>query len=255
MALGQPARPVEGAAPAAPLWLQASPRQQRPRRRAALLKAGAVKLPVTSVAVAAVADVLAQAPAAPESWLSPSEWARAQRLRVPSRHRQYLAGHWLARLQLGRLLDRDPAECVLIEREHLPPQVLDAPLQLSLSHSGNWIACALSPAAIGIDLEERGRGPQLRTFAHLLVAEEESPGELDDDTLLQRWVLKEALIKRDCGSALPQYLASILLQPCRQDDAEIELLSTTSFHLAVACVAPFDLELSGAQRQHWRVLS
>ncbi len=208
---------------------------------------------MTCVVVAAVEDVLRELPAPPESWLSPGEWARAQRLRVPSRHRHYLAGHWLARMQLGRLLDRDPARCLLVEREHLPPQVLDAPLQLSLSHSGDWIACALSTAAIGIDLEQRGRGPQLRTFAHLLVADGETPGELDDDTLLQRWVVKEALIKRDCGSALPQHLASIHLQPCGQDDAEIELLSTASFHLAVAGEPPFDLELSGARRQHWRV--
>jgi len=212
-----------------------------------------VKLPLTSVRVAAVADVLAQAPAAPESWLSPSEWARTQRLRVPSRHRHYLAGHWLARLQLGRLLDRDPTRCVLIEREHLPPQVLDAPLQLSLSHSGDWIACALSPVAIGIDLEQRGRGPQLRTFAHLLVAEGESPDELDDDTLLQRWVLKEALIKRDCGSALPDTLAAIRLVRCAASDASVELLSSHRYQLAVASSPPWHIEMSSPVlgRQNW----
>ncbi|MGE4069932.1 MAG: 4'-phosphopantetheinyl transferase superfamily protein [Lysobacterales bacterium] len=208
---------------------------------------------MTCVVVAAVEDVLRELPAPPESWLSPSEWVRAQRLRVPSRHRHYLAGHWLARLQLGRLLDRDPARCVLVEREHLPPQVLDAPLQLSLSHSGDWIACALSPAAIGIDLEQRGRGPQLRSFAHLLAADGETAGDLSDDTLLQRWVLKEALIKRDCGSALPDLLAAIRLVPCAAADASVELLSTNSYELAVASPQPWHIEMSKPvlDRQCW----
>jgi 4'-phosphopantetheinyl transferase len=204
------------------------------------------------VVVSGVAEIMAQTPATPESWLSPTELARARRLRVPGRYQHFLAGHWLARLQLARLLDRDPASCVLIERENLPPQVAEAPLQLSLSHSGDWIACALSPAAIGIDLEQLGRGPQLRSFSKLLVAQGEAPGRLDDDTLLQRWVLKEALIKRDCGSALPQHLAAIQLQRCEQRAAEVELLSTASFHLAVATARPFDLVLPEARRQYWR---
>jgi 4'-phosphopantetheinyl transferase len=216
-----------------------------------------VKLLDASVRVAAVAEVLAQAPSTPESWLSASELARARRLRVPGRHQHYLAGHWLARMQLGQWLDCPPAAVALLERDNLPPQIVDAPLQLSLSHSGDWIACALSPAPIGIDLEQRGRGPQLQRFADLLLAVDEVPGSLDDDTLLQRWVSKEALIKRDCGSALPAQLAAIRLQACSAEHADIELLSTASFHLAVASPLPWRVQLreAVAQRQHWRDLA
>lgn len=205
------------------------------------------------VAVAAVSSVLSALPSSPEAWMSPSELARAARLRAPQRHQHYLAGHWLARLQLAQWLGGEPMHYTLIERDNLPPLIADQPLRLSLSHSGDWIACAISSAPIGIDLEQLGRGAQLRRFAHLLPAEGESEDELDDDHLLQRWVLKEAVIKRDCGMALPQQLMAVRLRACTEADARISLLSTSPFHLAIASAEPWTLDSPEdiSQHQYW----
>lgn len=210
------------------------------------------------VAVARVSAVLSGQPSSLQSWMSDSELARAARLRVPERHQHYLAGHWLARMQLARWLGGEPAHYPLIERDNLPPLIADHALKLSLSHSGDWIACAFAITPVGIDLEQLGRGAQLRGVAELLPAEGEFAHDLDDDSLLQRWVLKEAVIKRDCGMALPQQLKALQLRACVQVDASVALLSTAQFHLGIACAEPWTLdspEPTIQRHQYWRELA
>ncbi len=162
----------------------------------------------TRLHLAHMDEVLARAPAG-RDWLSPSEQDRAARLNAPQRLAHYLSGHWLLREVLARVFPGgDSAE--VIDRQSLPPQLADRPdLHLSLSHSGPWIACAVSTALIGIDLEQRRPREALSGFDHLLRNPDEPPGSLDPYALLQRWVIKEAYIKRDCGSALPERLAEL----------------------------------------------
>src|SRR5690606_33276226 len=90
--------------------------------------------------------------------------------------------------------------------------------------------------AIGVDLEQRRPRAGLQAFAHLLRAEDDPP-ELDEDTLLQRWVIKEAWIKRHGFSALPERLARIGLRRCAEAEATVRLWVGAAFHLALACDA------------------
>lgn len=209
------------------------------------------------VAVARVSAVLSGQPPSLQSWMTESELARAARLRVPQRHQHYLAGHWLARMQLARWLGGKPEHYPLIERDDLPPLIADHALKLSLSHSGDWIACAFATTPIGIDLEQLGRGAQLRGFAELLPADGEFAHDLDDDNLLQRWVLKEAVIKRDCGMALPQQLKALQLRACAEDEARVSLLTTAQFHLAIASAEPWTVDSPEPiqRHQYWRELA
>lgn len=210
------------------------------------------------IAVARVATVLAQLPSAESTWLSVSEQARLARLKVVERRQHYLAGHWLLRQHLAQHCAAQPEAWQLIERENLPPAIADSALQCALSHSREWVACAISYGAIGIDLETRRARPGLRRFASLLRAVDDTPELADEDVLLQRWVLKEALIKRDHGSALPEQLAAIQLIRSQHEDPSrtgAKLLSTQAFHLAIASARPYQctLELPITQRQFWRV--
>lgn len=204
------------------------------------------------VAVARLDQVIASSPSAPETWLSASELARAERLRVPARLRQYLAGHWLLRQLLAQHCGGAAQHWTLQEREHQPPAAPTPGLQLALSHSGDWIAAAIAPLPIGIDIEQRRPRPALLKFAELLQDPGSTPGSLDEDQLLQRWVLKEALIKRDHGSALPEQLAAITLQRSAADNA-LELLSSADYHLAIACSAPAKVQapLPWLLREPW----
>ena len=212
------------------------------------------------VQVARVECMLKNAPSAPDTWLSESELSRLQRLKIANRRGQFLSGHWLVRCLLRQHFGKPANACQLIERTNLPPAVLGFDdVQVSISHSGDWIAAAISNARIGIDLEQRRARAGLLRFQHLLLAQGEAPDSLDLDQLLQRWVAKEAWVKRHHGSALPEQLAELQLLPADPETANVQLFSTAAFHLAVtaqAMPADCDLDLGGnavLQIAYWRL--
>lgn len=90
-------------------------------------------------------------------WLGPSEVQRLERFVRAGRRRQFVAGRALLRKTLGQLLDMAPADVRLAERAGNAP-LLDLPgtadVGFSLSHSGDWVACAVSATArLGLDVE------------------------------------------------------------------------------------------------------
>lgn len=208
--------------------------------------------------VARIAEVIARAPVDAATWLSPSERERGAQLQVPARRDQFLSGRWLTRELLAEHAGGHAIDWTLQERRSLPPAVVGPAFMplLSLSHSGDWIAVAIADRPIGIDLEQRRPREALHRFESLLRATDDVEGELDTDTLLQRWVTKEAWIKRDHGSALPERLAAVFLQRAVGNEADVQLLSTAAFHLGIATTAvPWNLDLPEPVRacEGWRV--
>lgn len=183
-----------------------------------------------------IADVLATMP--DEAWLTPSESQRLAALRHRQRREQYLAGHWLLRQLLAAQLGLDGHRVALQERANLPPRFVatsdrGAPIRLSLSHSGAFVAAAIGAAPIGIDIEARPR--DLHAIAHLLIDPDEPPAAVDTDTLLERWVIKEAWLKRDQRSALPAALAAIRIHAATTDIAsDVVTYRTDEWQLAIA---------------------
>lgn len=211
------------------------------------------------IQVARIEHILSNAPSALATWLSPSELERLMRLKVPNRRDEFLSGHWLVRCLLSQHLGDPPSAWQLIERSNLPPAVLGSErLQVSISHSGDWIAAAIANGAVGIDIEQCRERAGLMRFQHLLLAQGEAPNSLDLDQLLQRWVAKEAWVKRHHGSALPEQLAELVLLPASPETATVQLSSTAAFHLAItaqATPADWQVDLSQnevLQRTYWR---
>ena len=212
--------------------LEATPRTSTNLQTALLNK------PFLRVQVARVEHILADAPSALETWLSSSELARLDRLKIQNRRDQYLSGHWLLRCLLSQHFGKPPSAWQLIERTNLPPALQNFDLlQTSISHSGDWIAAAIANDAIGIDLEQRRERAGLMRFQHLLLTHDEPPDSLDSDQLLQRWVAKEAWVKRHHGSALPEQLAELELLHAEPETADVQLFSTAAFHLAISAQA------------------
>lgn len=205
-----------------------------------------------------VAEVCATLPDDQYSWLSSSEQSRLQRLQIASRRDQYLSGHWLARCLLAEQHGGEARDWQLQERPNLPPAVIghECSAYLSLSHSHDWIACAVSNAPIGIDIEQR-HPPRaaLHRFEHLLLAEGDLPGTLSSDKLLQRWVAKEAWIKRHHGSALPEHLAKLKLRQSTTTAGDVLLMTSPSLHLGVSvnaeCLGVFE-EQEVFQQDQWQ---
>ncbi len=90
------------------------------------------------------------------SWLNPAELQRYQRFLRVERQRQFLLGRILLRCALGKLLDVQPTSISLSERAGYAPVLNreDVTPGFSLSHSGPWVACAVSEqSALGLDIE------------------------------------------------------------------------------------------------------
>jgi 4'-phosphopantetheinyl transferase len=92
-------------------------------------------------------------------WLSPDEMARHQRFVRAQRQRQFVVGRVLLRVALGRLLDVAPQEIRLEEQVGNAPRMVAPSVKgvqpgFSISHSGRWVACAVSAqTALGLDIE------------------------------------------------------------------------------------------------------
>jgi 4'-phosphopantetheinyl transferase len=90
-------------------------------------------------------------------WLGASETERLARFVRRERRRQFVAGRALLRQSLAQLLGLEPHEVKLLERAGNAP-LLDMhgceAVGFSVSHSGDWVACALSATSrLGLDVE------------------------------------------------------------------------------------------------------
>lgn len=193
---------------------------------------------ISHVEIARIADVLADAPADCREWLSDSERARLAAIYNVARQAQYLAGHWLTRVLLARAFGDSPAQWRLLERKSQAPTVQDHAevLKVSISHSGDWVAAAVATIPIGIDLEQRPRTLDA-AIEPLLRNADETPGSLSPDQLLQRWVAKEAWLKRNGESALPERLKRLHLHATMDSDAQVHVDSHDAFHFGLAVAA------------------
>jgi 4'-phosphopantetheinyl transferase len=89
--------------------------------------------------------------------LNAAEFDRYQRFVRSDRQRQFVVGRALLRHSLGNLLGMSPTAVRLVERAGNAP-MLDLPgcadIGFSLSHSGRWVACAVSATSrLGLDVE------------------------------------------------------------------------------------------------------
>lgn len=193
---------------------------------------------IAFVEIARTEEVLARMPGPHSMWLSDSERARVATLKINARREHFLAGHWLVRELLSRAFGETPIYWSLQERKSMAPKVIhgDQEIEISISHSGDWIAAAVANVAIGIDLEQRPRLLDASIEALLLNTGEMS-GSLDNDTLLQRWVAKEAWIKARAGTALPTQLKNLQLNPASLERAEVQIHNHEKFHFALAIAA------------------
>lgn len=145
------------------------------------------------------------------SWLTPAEAQRYGRFVRRERQRQFLIGRVLLRQALGRLLGMPGSSVRLLERAGNAP-LLDLPgsasVGFSLSHSGVWIACAVSATtAVGLDIEVIDPARDLAALAAQAFDSEQNawlaarPEASRARDFYQLWSEKEALFKLQLPSA------------------------------------------------------
>lgn len=144
---------------------------------------------------------------APPQWLSASEQARLAQMAAPARRAEFIACRYALRLLLAGDQERF-AGWALEAPAGQPPRLsasTGAGLHLSLSHSHGWIACALAPEPVGIDMELITRRPAsaIADLAQLACTpdQREALAQIADlaqcqQRFVQLWSLKEAWFKQ-----------------------------------------------------------
>lgn len=152
--------------------------------------------------LASVAQCAAEAASTDLQWLSEHEQSRLVGITAPRRRKQFLAGHWLMRRALAAFTGVEGGFWPLGASAAGAPLVVSKPaLHLALSHSADWVVCAVSDAAVGVDIEAPQRGRDFACLAPMVYSEiemQEAVGLNAFDAARQFyrvWTLKEAWFK------------------------------------------------------------
>lgn len=152
------------------------------------------------------------------SLLSPEEQQRQAAYRSENAQHQFLLSRGLLRRVLGKITGCVPQQLAFNRLASGKPLLTDAPeLHFSLSHSGQWIALAVScEAPIGIDIEQPTRPRDfLRIARHYFHPDEcalleSPPHELMPLHFYRLWTMKEAFFKAR-GTGISEGLGRINL--------------------------------------------
>jgi 4'-phosphopantetheinyl transferase len=160
-----------------------------------------------------------------ETWLGAAEAARYARFVRPLRRRQFLLGRALLRAAMGEMLEVAPESIALEERPGQAPRLL-APAggpYFSISHSGHWVACALSGTTpLGLDIELRDPRRDVlalarQAFGAAVTTELEGlPEDVRLALFYQRWSEAEARYKlgMDAGACVTLAHAELSIVLC-----------------------------------------
>ncbi|MCV2368088.1 4'-phosphopantetheinyl transferase family protein [Roseateles oligotrophus] len=204
---------------------------------------------------------------ATQDWLSPSETRRFDSFSHPQRRRSFLAGRQLARavvarwpslIQPGLLVDEQGCSRI----EHQPG------LFVSISHSGDWVACAIADAPIGVDIENLSRIRDFEALARMVHspaqcrAIAEAAAQADSaQQFYQWWTLKEAWFKRQGRGLDLASMPSLDFESCDGQEMTAASFVLPDLGLVLAIDSPAltgcqSLEFGGARRQAlWRLKS
>ncbi|WP_338765258.1 4-phosphopantetheinyl transferase [Massilia sp. METH4] len=163
-----------------------------------------------------------------EGWLSATE--RARSFTRPARRRQFIAARALLRIAIGEVLGAAPSEVELGGQSGRAPWLIAPAVPmpgLSVSHSGHWVACAVSTTtALGLDIEVEDAGRDVGALAeHAFDAETCArlaalPARERVAAFYREWSGQEARIKLGAQAgacyALPH--AGLAVEVCSADE-------------------------------------
>ena len=195
--------------------------------------------------VAPVAATAAVAIGAGEGWLTDDERGRLLAMGSAQRRAQFLAGHWLARSFAGRVLRIEVDGCTLVRADDGSPRLrVDGRAtdwHVSLTHSGDWVACALAPSAVGVDLEMPKRDRDLAALAAFAFSPEEGrrlanlPDDLRAAEFHRLWSLKEARGKQVGEGLMPRRSRLVTAWPAGPGQAHAATWDVGAGTLSVVC--------------------
>jgi 4'-phosphopantetheinyl transferase len=146
--------------------------------------------------------------------LSSDEQSRADAIHGREAHRRFVLATVLLRRAVGVATGVSPKSvsidrrCSRCGRHHGRPRLPDSALYASITHAGDVVGVAVTPAGpVGLDVESSG-DRDLRSIEDLVLAPEERRGAPDD--FYRYWTRKEAIVKAT-GDGIGIGLASVVV--------------------------------------------
>lgn len=139
--------------------------------------------------------------------LSQEERSQRDRFRFPEDQRDYAAAHNLLRRSLSKHAPaRQPSDWHFEKNALGKPHIIGSDgeastMEFSLSHTRGFVACAISSAGVGIDVERARQHIDYEDIAqsnfshHEIRALEGLPAVARTSCVLELWTLKEAFLK------------------------------------------------------------
>lgn len=117
----------------------------------------------------------------------------------------------------------------IIKGEHGKPEIQDCPgIHFNLSHSGDYVTCAVSAHPVGLDIQKMD-APKLKLAKRFFTPEESDwllslPAEKQKMGFYDLWVIKESFMKyTGKGFGLPMNAFTVKILGCYPNNIEIKI--------------------------------
>lgn len=154
-----------------------------------------------------------------DALLDPAERERRDRYAFQADRARFAVAAALLRLVAGRMMEVVPERvtidrrCLVCGRPHGKPSLGPDGPQVSVSHSGDYVAVATCwDAPVGVDVEQASRRTGYQSLVSHVLGPAEAPAAADLDAFLRYWVRKEALVKAT-GDGLGAGLRGVTVTP------------------------------------------
>lgn len=160
------------------------------------------------------------------SWMDPAKFLSVSAYKNSKVRREKFLGEWLVRSLLLRFFHLQPGDYSLEKGKHGKPCLggTAIPAFFNLSHSGDYIVCAISEREVGVDIEKIGNA-RLAVAKRFFHPEEirkldGEPIECRDDLFFTYWSVKESFLKY-IGTGLTCPLSSFWVVTDESNDIKI----------------------------------
>lgn len=180
------------------------------------------------------------------AWLSREENLRLESMLSNSRRAQFLAGRYLVRNCLSAQLGGSWHTYHLSAPVGGSPRLLDAAngiviqnIHVSISHSHDWVACAVAPQEVGIDVELSSRRRDFATIKQWMRDIDDSKviNERDESSaqrlFYEQWTLNEAWFKQLGVTQQNNVTKPVAFRTCSETDRRAIVGRAKNLYVAV----------------------
>lgn len=148
-------------------------------------------------------------------------------LKNPEKQKSKIAADRVCRKALSEFCGVDPQRIEFGMNEHGKPFAIGLDVHFNVSHSGDWVVCAVSDKEIGIDIEKI-RSVNPRAAEKFACSDELEYIKITENGFFEIWTLKEAYFK--CiGTGLDSNIKSVSFKVGKKVDCS-ESGFDCSFH-------------------------